>query len=252
MDQSNPKNYLDEEREYFSQIEAHFLKSSGTFSEKLYAFPRFVSRQAISYFLARNEVYQRILSVHGSVLDFGTYRGGSFFTWLQLSSIYEPYNHIRKIIGFDSFKGFSAFGVEDVGAEGSDLELRAEGGMAHDGSNEIAEAIGLANMNRPLGHVEKGGIIGGELPNSCQEYLALHPETIVAMANFGLGLYKPTVELLRLIKPRMVRGSIIVFEDLNQSTWPGETRALFEVFDSKEISISRVPYCPHISWVQIC
>lgn len=170
---------------------------------------------------------------------------------MQLSSVYEPYNHIRKIIGFDSFEGFSALGLKDHGAEGADLPLKVQGGMAYDGASELRDGISLIDLNRPLGHVSKGSIVDGELPQSCEQYLEDHPETIVAMANFGLGLYEPTLKLLELIRPRLMRGSILVFEDLNQATWPGETRALLEVFDPNEICISRVPYCPHISWVQI-
>jgi len=251
IDQSNPKNYLEAEKKFFSQIEDYFLSSSGSFTEKVHAFPRFVPRQALSYFLARNEIYQKIINVHGSILDFGVYRGGSLFTWMQLSSIYEPYNHIRKIVGFDSFEGFSELGVEDRGAEGADLALKAQGGMAYDGASEIRKGLELADLNRPLGHVSKGTIVDGRLPLSCEQYIEAHPETIVAMANFGLGLYEPTLKLLELIRPRLIRGSVLVFEDLNQATWPGETRALLETFDSNKISISRVPYCPHISWVQI-
>ena len=251
MDQSNPKNYLDAEQEYFSRIEEYFAKSNGSFSEKAYSFPRFIPRQALSYFLARTEAFQKILNVHGSILDFGVYRGGSLFTWLQLSSIYEPYNHIRKVIGFDSFQGFSELGHHDLGSEGSDLAIKVKGGMAYEGGNELNEGLSLADLNRPLGHVSKGRIVDGILPQSCEDYLTEHPETLVALANFGLGLYEPTLRLLELIKPRLTRGSIIVFEDLNQATWPGETLALLEIFDLNKIRVERVPYCPHISWIQL-
>ena len=71
------------------------------------------------------------------------------------------------------------------------------------------------------------------------------------MANFGLGLYEPTVELLKLILPRTVKGSIIVFEDLNQETWPGETEALFEILRVNKFTLSRVTHCPHLSWVTV-
>ncbi len=251
MDQSNPKNYIKAERDYFTRIQSYFDRSSGTFSEKAYAFPRFVPRQALSYFLAREMVYREVLGVHGSILDFGVYRGSSFFTWQQLSALYEPYNHIRKIIGFDSFAGFSAVGDFDVGTDGKDLPLKKDGGMAYDGADELREGIELFDMNRPLGHVAKGVLVDGELPTSCARYLDEHQETVVALANFGLGLYEPTVELLRLLRPRLVKGSVLVFEDLNQATWPGETRALRDVFPAGEVSLHRVPHCPHISWARI-
>jgi hypothetical protein len=251
MDQSNPKNYLDNERAFFAEIEGYYDRSSGNFSEKQYAFPRFVPRQGLSYFLARNEIFQKIISVHGSILDFGIYRGASFFTWLQLSAIYEPYNHIRKVIGFDSFEGFSTLGSNDQGVEGQDLGLKVKGGMAYDGAAEIQKGIELNDLNRPLGHVAKGALVPGALPESCASYLEEHEESVIALANFGLGLYEPTIEILKQIKPRLVKGSILVFEDLNQPTWPGETKALFEVFEPGEISVNRLPYCPHISWVSV-
>jgi hypothetical protein len=251
MDQSNPGNYIKSEREYFARIQGYFERSSGSFSEKAYAFPRFVPRQAISYFLARDTVYREVVDVHGSILDFGVYRGASFFTWQQLGALYEPYNHIRKVVGFDSFGGFSAMGEFDIGADGKDLQLKKQGGMAYDGADELREGIELFDMNRPLGHVAKGILVDGELPGSCARYLDEHQETVVALANFGLGLYEPTVELLRLVKPRLVKGSLLVFEDLNQPTWPGETRALREVFSPGEVSLHRVSHCPHISWARI-
>jgi hypothetical protein len=123
--------------------------------------------------------------------------------------------------------------------------------MAYDGAGEIQKGIDLLDLNRPLGHVKKGRIVEGKLPASCASYIADHPETIVALANFGLGLYEPTVELLKLIKPYLIKGSIVVFEELNQATWPGETKALMEVFAAEEISLRRVPYCPHISWFKV-
>jgi hypothetical protein len=123
--------------------------------------------------------------------------------------------------------------------------------MAYDGEDELREGIELLDMNRPLGHVEKGILVNGELPDSCARYLDEHQETVVALANFGLGLYEPTVNLLRLIRPRLIKGSVLVFEDLNQATWPGETKALREVFSAGEISLHRIPHCPHISWARI-
>lgn len=123
--------------------------------------------------------------------------------------------------------------------------------MAWKGFDEIIQGIELFDKNRPLGHVNKGLLVKGELPGSVENFLDEHNETIVAMANFGLGLYEPTLTILQAIKPRLVKGSILVFEDLNQATWPGESKALFEVFDMSEHSLDRLPYCPHISWLRI-
>lgn len=251
MDQSNRKNYLTCEKEYFDRIEESFQLADGSYSEKMHALSRFVPRQALSYFLARNEIFKQVMDVHGSILDFGIYRGSSFFTWLQLSAIFEPYNHIRKVIGFDSFEGFSAIGEKDMGKNDKDLAIKVVGGMAWDGFDEISQGVELYDKNRPLGHISKGLLVKGDLPGSLENFLDDHDETIVALANFGLGLYEPTLKILQAIKPRLVKGSILVFEELNQTTWPGESKALFEVFDMSVNSLERLPYCPHISWIRV-
>lgn len=252
MDQSNPKNYLDREKQYFDDISAYFSESEGTYSERMHAITRFLPRQSLSYLLARHEVFRQILSLHGTVLDFGVHRGGSFFTWLQLSAIYEPYNHIRRIVGFDSFEGFSSLSAEDIAQGDQDLAIKKVGGMQYTGgAAELALGLELYDLNQPLGHVPRGRGIAGPLPDTLQNYMTEHAEVVVALANFGLGLYEPTVEILKAIKPRLQKGSILLFEDLNQVTWPGETRALFEVFEPHEIQLQRVPYCPHLSWMQV-
>ncbi|MDT4838999.1 hypothetical protein FQZ97_727780 [compost metagenome] len=248
MDQSNPHNYLDGEKRYFSEIGDYFAQCSGTFSEKAHAMARFMPRQSFSYMLARIEIYKRILPLHGSLLDFGIHRGASFFTWLQLNAIYEPYNHNRKFIGFDSFNGFSALGAADAGGEA--LALKKQGGMEFpEGMAEIMRGIELHDLNRPLGHVRNAFVVQGEAGAGLARYLQEHPETVVAMANFGLGLYQPTLELLTLLKPRLQKGSVLVFEELNQANWPGETRALYEVFAPNEIHLRRDPICPHLSYM---
>jgi hypothetical protein len=252
MNQSDKNNYVQSEHEYFAKIEEYFLQSSSTYNEKMYAFSRFVPRQALSYFLARNEIFKQIIPIHGSILDFGIYRGASLFTWHQLSAIYEPYNHLRKIIGFDSFAGFSDINAQDMSMAGISFPLKQKGAMEFSGgAEELTRGVALCDLNRPLGHVAKVHIEVGTLPGSVEKYLDEHPETIIALANFGLGLYAPTKAILERIKPCLQRGSILLFEELNQAMWPGETQALFEVFGAGNVHLQRVPYCPHLSWMTV-
>ena len=45
------------------------------------------------------------MSLKGSVVECGVNLGGGIFSWAHFSSILEPYNYHRKIIGFDTFLG---------------------------------------------------------------------------------------------------------------------------------------------------
>jgi len=252
MKQSNPHNYVASEHEYFDRIAEHAASSSGSYSEKAHAFPRFVPRQSISYFLARAKVFEAIVGLHGAVLDFGVHRGSSLFAWAQLSAILEPYNHNRRIVGFDSFEGFSEVESVDESEQDRELALKRAGGMAiEEGARELRQAADIYDLNRPLGHVGRVEIVDGELPGAAQRYLSDHPETMVALANFGLGLYSPTTGILESIRDRLQVGSVLVFEELNQQMWPGETLALRKLFAPSEISLERFPYVPQLSFMRV-
>ena len=56
MDQSNPRNYIKAEHEYFERIEGYFESSSGSFSEKAYAFALCAAPSAQLLFGARDDL----------------------------------------------------------------------------------------------------------------------------------------------------------------------------------------------------
>lgn len=46
-----------------------------------------------------------------------------------------------------------------------------------------------------------------------------------------MDLYEPTKKALELIKPHLIKGSVIGFDELNLSLYPGETLAVKEFFN---------------------
>src|SRR5438046_156275 len=74
--------------------------------EKLQNFPVYIRRQEISYLIAYYDIFKQVLNVKGSILYFGVYCGAGFMTHAHLSAALEPFNHTRRIIGFDTFEGY--------------------------------------------------------------------------------------------------------------------------------------------------
>src|SRR5258706_7282315 len=66
----------------------------------------YLSRQTLSQLLFMHEMYSQILNVHGVVMEFGPRWGRNLALFHSFRGIYEPFNHNRKIIGFDTFEGF--------------------------------------------------------------------------------------------------------------------------------------------------
>jgi len=241
----NQATQTDNDRTYRELIQKHFEDSSGTILDKLNNFPRFVSRQTLSIFMAKNEIFTKILNVHGNIIECGVFMGGGLFTWAQLSSIYEPYNHNRKVIGFDTFTGFPQLHHKD---KNEILEHKKEGSYKFDSIKELNEGVNLYNLNRPIGHLEKIEFVKGDATQTIPGYLKENPHTVVSLLYLDFDLYEPTLVALKSFLPRMPKGSVIAFDELNQKQWPGETMAVMESIGLNHLEIKRLNFTPAISY----
>src|SRR6266511_842814 len=129
----------------FAAVEDLFNSAAGKFADKIDAFPKFASRQAMAKFLARYEIFKKIIDVNGSIVECGVLHGGNLLTFAKLSSIFEPTNHVRKIIGFDTFEGFVDIHEVDRKGDSSHLQKHALTGST---MAEVEAAIKLYDTNR--------------------------------------------------------------------------------------------------------
>lgn len=63
-----------------------------------------------------------------------------------------------------------------------------------------------------------------------------------------MDIYKPTKIVLQKIIPRLTRGSILVFDELNCDVFPGETRAVDEVLGLNNLKLYRSKFQPYGAW----
>ena len=73
----------------------------------------FLKRQDLSKILFLNDLYKKIINVLGVVIEFGVRWGNNLALFESFRGIYEPFNHNRKIIGFDTFEGFPSLHKKD-------------------------------------------------------------------------------------------------------------------------------------------
>jgi hypothetical protein len=232
---------------YKRQMEQFYSDASGSNIDKLNNFSRFTSRQSLSLFLAKNEIFQHILPIHGSIVECGVFMGGGLFTWAQLSAIYEPINHGRKVIGFDSFDGFPQLGEMDRDSDET-TEHKVQGAYKFEHLSELQKNIELFDLNRNLGHIHKMELVKGDALQSIPQYMADNRHLVVALLYLDFDLYEPTKIALKHFLPRMPKGAVIAFDELNQKQWPGETLAVLEEVGINNIRIQRVPYTPSLSY----
>ena len=205
----------------------------------------FINSKNLARIMFMNLMYSKIVNVHGSVMDFGTRWGQNAAIFTALRGIYEPFNRHRRIIACDSFSGFPSVAAED----GASDSMRTGNLSVSAGYAEYLEQI-LQNQERdnPAGHIRKFDIVAGDSTKELPKYLEKHPETIVALAYFDFDLYEPTKVVLELIKDRLVKGSVVGFDELNDPDSPGETIAVAEVLGLNNVRLQRSPFTSRTSY----
>jgi hypothetical protein len=204
----------------------------------------FLTPQTLSRVLFMHHLYQQIVAVQGVVIEFGCRWGQSLALFAALRGIYEPFNRLRKIIGFDTFQGFRRVSPKD----GSKL-LQGAYSVPPDYPRYLDQVLSLQEKESPLGHLRKYEIVQGDAEETLVKYLERNPETIVALAYFDFDLYEPTKKCLALIKDRLTRGSILGFDEVNDPACPGETLALQETFGLGTLAVRRYPQSARTSYV---
>src|ERR1700679_375554 len=138
-----------------------FENASVPLAQRLETFARHVRRQDLARFLVRYEIFKLNLGVHGSVVECGVFAGGGLMTWAQCSSVLEPYNHTRRVIGFDTFSGFPNTHEKDSSGTSEYLHQGA-----FDTSTDIVQELNhlaaIHDRNRPLGHIPKIELVQGD------------------------------------------------------------------------------------------
>jgi|LakMenEpi03Aug12_release.lakeMendotaPanAssembly.Ray.scaffolds.fasta_scaffold54892_2 hypothetical protein len=243
---SSRDNYTASELSFYGEASAVFTEASGSTVDKLQTFTRFVPRQAIATFMARQHLFNLVKNVHGYIIECGVFRGSGLFAWGQLSAIYEPYNHTRRIIGFDSFSGFSGLSKED--GDTSDLPYKQVGGLSCNPKDEIERSIQAYDKNRFISQIPRIELVEGDAVTTIPHYVDNNNHLIIALLYLDFDVYEPTRIAIENFWPRMPIGSVIAFDELNQKQWPGETQALMDTLSVGSLEIKRFDFNPQISY----
>jgi hypothetical protein len=241
----DPRRQTTNDRAYAEGMASYFGRSLGTDMDKLRNFAKYVPRQSMSLFLAKHQLFQQILDVQGHIIECGVFLGGGLMTWAQFSAIYEPVNHLRQVVGFDTFTGFAGLTDKD---KGDNLDCAVEGGLATGAYDDLQECLRLYDLNRPVGHIPRGQLVVGDAMKTIPAYVEENRHLVVSMLYLDFDLYEPTKVALETFLPRMPKGAILAFDELNQAAWPGETLAVLDVVGLRNLRIRRFPTTPQLSY----
>ena len=210
--------------------------------------PLFMNRQNLSQVLYMNQLYQQIVGVHGKIFELGVRWGRNLALYESFRGIYEPFNHNRRIVGFDTFCGFPSVDVMD--GEADVIKVGAYS-VTDDYDKYLEQILDYHEKESPISHIKKYELRKGDAVVEVEKYLKENPETIVSLAYFDFDIYEPTKRCLELIKDRLTKGSVIAFDELNCADYPGETQAVIEVFGLSKYKVNHSQFSPTQSYIVI-
>lgn len=225
-----------------------FESSKCSNEKKVANFAKYVRRQTIARFIACYEIFKRQINIKGSVIECGVHNGGGLMTWAKLSSTLEPYNYHRKIIGLDTFSGFPELSKIDLRNPNTKKGMFFE---EYDVYSELLEVIKEYDENRFINHIPKVELIRGDASITIPKYIEDNPHLIVSLLFLDFDIYKPTTVALESFLPRMPKGAIIAFDEVNNLEWPGETLAMLEKLDLNLKKLECFEFEPNISFIQL-
>jgi len=204
---------------------------------------------SLAKLLFLNEMYQKIIDLPGVICEFGVWMGASTVAFENLRAVYEPYNYQRRVIAFDTFAGYVGIGQSDIR---SDIISEGVYTVSEGYEKYLAELLDYHEKENVMSHVKKHTLVKGDASITCPEFLDKNPEALVAMAYFDMALYEPTLKCLEAIKPRLIKGSVLVFDELCHHDYPGETRAVVEILGTQNYEIKRSKFLPDRSFMVMC
>ncbi|MCG8314844.1 MAG: dTDP-6-deoxy-L-hexose 3-O-methyltransferase [Pseudomonadales bacterium] len=200
-------------------------------------------------YLVMNDLYQRVKHLPGQLLEFGVWWGQNLVLLENLRAIHEPFNKQRIIVGFDTFEGYTAPSKNDRNSDVWQAESYATG---KEYMSFLTKLLQIHEGSNVLGHIQGNHrLVAGNVCETAPEYFKEHPEAMVALAYFDMGLYEPTLAAMQAIKPHLMPGSVLLLDEFTWEESPGEAIAFKETFNDTPYKIEKSELYPSKAIVTI-
>ncbi len=233
---------FDEKKEENRNFLIELFKKRTMSDEELFVnFGVFIRSGALAKILFLDEIYKQILGKPGVIIEFGVWYGQSISIFENLRAIHEPYNYLRKIIGFDTFQGYT--GNSDRDLKLSNL-TKSSYKLDKDYDKTLSKIIDCHEKENIMNHIKKHELIKGDVSNTFPKWVKENSSNVIALAYFDLALYKPLKSIFKNIMKKLIPGSVIVLDEFNNDLYPGATEAALECLDLNKFTIKSSTILP--------
>ena len=205
----------------------------------------FTTRVQTTAMLSRIRLFEMIREMPGAVIECGVFRGNSLMLLQQLSLVLEPYAINRTFYGFDTFEGFRSI---DAKNDPNDINEA----MFSDTNYDVLEAASnLHDLVRPVNKIPKMHLVKGDIAQTVPKFVEENPGLLISLLILDTDLYDSTKVALQNFLPHMHKGAVVLLDEVCYAKFIGETIALKEVCDLKQVQLRKFPFDSTCGYFQI-
>ena len=210
---------FDHRRAPYWQAIGQIIEMGYTPEELIHHAPAFAGHMNIGRFLALYEAYKMTLPYAGHIAEAGIWMGSCTIFFAKLTRLFEP-ESLTLVQGFDWFKG-----ARGTGEEG---HLVKEGayGEPYERVKKLVNVQGLDDVVR---------IYDMDLVSGLPAFFEEHPHLQYKLVFLDCGYYDVVRTCIEQFWPRLTPGGVMLFDNFNHETAPGEARAVRELLPTQQI-----------------
>jgi hypothetical protein len=190
--------------------------------------PAFAGHMNLGRFLALYEAYKIALPYAGHIAEAGMYLGSGTIFFAKLTRLFEP-ESLTLVLGFDWFKGARGTGEE--------AHLVREGayGEPAERVRELVRVQGLDDVVR---------VNDLNLATDLPGFFETHPHLQFKLVFLDCGYYEVVRSCITEFWPRLTPGGVLLLDNFNHETAPGEARAVRELLPHEPIRTFNFAFQP--------
>lgn len=190
--------------------------------------PAFAGQMNLGRHLAFYEAYKMALPFAGHIAECGMYLGTGSIYFAKLIRLFEP-EALTLVLGFDWFAGAKGTGDE--------AQLVSEGAYAESYERvcELVRVQGLDDIIR---------VNNLDLAKDLPAYFAEHQHLQFKLVFLDCGYYDVVKAGIENFWPRLTPGGVLLLDNFNHETAPGEARAVRELLPDKQIRTFNFAFQP--------
>lgn len=188
-------------------------------ADLIHHFPAFAGHVCLGRFLALYEAYKLVLGTAGHIAEAGVWKGSSLLFLAKLTQLFEP-ESLTQTHGFDWFRG--------------NHPGPAEAHLVEENSYfESKERLDTLINAQNLGHLVRLHQL--DLSRDLGPFMTRHGHLQFKMVFLDCGLYAVVRHCIEHFWPRITPGGILVLDNFNHETAPGEAAAVRELLPNAAI-----------------